>query len=205
MHQKKHVFIPLLTTCAVYGNSSVSQSAGLQDPDKPVVLIRSVRQDFGYVTPWKRSHMTRGSGLIINGKKILTNAHNVSNYRYIKLAKKNVAQRYPALLTVDDASFFDGTTLLEPAGILKVNSTVSTYGSPVGGDRISVTEGIVSRIETDTYSHSVYGRHLVIQTDAAINPANVGDPFRVLVGIFLYPIILIGIMGCHCLSFFNEC
>lgn len=170
--------------------SSVTDGAGLQTPDKSVVLIRSVRQDYNYVTGWKRDHMSRGSGsgLIIVGNKILTNAHNVSNCRYVELAKESIAKRFPgrilyighdcdlALLTVDDASFFEGTTPLELAGLPTVNSTVSTYGFPVGGDRISVTEGIVSRIETDMYSHSGSDRHLVIQTDAAINPGNSGGP-----------------------------
>lgn len=129
-----------------------------------------------------------GSGLVIADKKILTNAHNVSNCRYVEVTKENTAKRYPArilyvghdcdlaLLTIDDESFFEGTAALELVGIPEVNSTVSTYGFPVGGDRISVTEGIVSRIEMDTYSHIASGRHLVIQTDAAINPGNSGGP-----------------------------
>jgi len=170
--------------------TSVSHGAGLQTPDKSVVLIRSARQDFNYVTGWKRDHVSRssGSGLIIAGNKILTNAHNVSNCPYVELAKENLAKSFPArilyvghdcdlaVLTVDDASFFEGTAALELAGIPQVNTTVSTYGFPVGGDRISVTEGVVSRIETDTYSHTAAGRHLVIQTDAAINPGNSGGP-----------------------------
>ncbi len=65
---------------------------------------------------------------------------------------------------------------MELAGIPRVNSTVSTYGFPVGGNRISVTEGVVSRVETDTYVHSGADGHLVIQTDAAINPGNSGGP-----------------------------
>ena len=190
MCYQKWVFVASLVVFAVCGHSRASQGAGLQTPDKSVVLIRSVQQDFDYLTGWKRAHMTRlsGSGLIIAGKKVLTNAHNVSNCRYVELTKENTARRFPArilyvghdcdlaLLTVDDASFFEGTTPLELAGIPKVNSTVSTYGFPVGGDRISVTEGVVSRIESDTYSHSASGRHLVIQTDAAINPGNSGGP-----------------------------
>lgn len=190
MCYQKWVFVALLAAVAVCGSPSVSRGAGLQTPDKSVVLIRSVQQDYDYVTGWKREHMIRltGSGLIIAGKKILTNAHNVSNCRYVELAKEDIAKRFPArilyighdcdlaLLTVDDASFFEGTAPLDLAGIPKVNSTVSTYGFPVGGDRISVTEGIISRIESDTYSHSASGRHLVIQTDAAINPGNSGGP-----------------------------
>ncbi len=46
----------------------------------------------------------------------------------------------------------------------------------MGGDRISVTEGVVSRIESDIYAHSGADDHLVIQTDAAINPGNSGGP-----------------------------
>jgi S1-C subfamily serine protease len=190
MRYQKLTIAALLTGAAVCGGSGVCQGTGLQDPDQSVVMIRSVRQDFDYVMPWKRGQMARssGSGLIIADKKVLTNAHNVSNCRYVELAKENTAQRYPArilyvghdcdlaLLTVDDASFFEGTKPLDLAGIPKVNSTVSTYGFPVGGERISVTEGIVSRIETDTYAHSASGRHLVIQTDAAINPGNSGGP-----------------------------
>lgn len=163
---------------------------GLQDPDRSVIMIRSVSQDYDYVTPWKRGTMIQsvGSGLIVSGRKILTNAHNVSNCRYVELAKETYSKRYPArilyvghdcdlaLLTVDDESFFEGTTPLELAGIPNVNSPVLTYGFPVGGDRISVTEGIVSRIEMDSYSHDASSQHLVIQTDAAINPGNSGGP-----------------------------
>jgi S1-C subfamily serine protease len=190
MRHHKWVFAAVVAASAVYGGLSASQGAGLKDPHKSVVLIRSFRQDFDYVIPWKREAMTRGvgSGFVIAGKRILTNAHNVSNCRYVELRKENVAKRYPArivfighdcdlaILTVDDESFFEGTAALELAEIPKVNSTVSTYGFPVGGDRISVTEGVVSRVETDTYVHSGADKHLVIQTDAAINPGNSGGP-----------------------------
>jgi len=190
MLYKNSIFITALAALAAFNNLYASQSPGLQNPDRSVVLIRTLRQDFDYVTPWTRKDMAQsaGSGFIIDGERILTNAHNVSNYRYIELRKENIAKRYPAkvvfvghdcdlaILTVDDKSFFEGTTALELAGIPKVNSTVSTYGFPVGGDRISVTEGVVSRIEADTYAHSAADNHLVIQTDAAINPGNSGGP-----------------------------
>jgi len=172
------------------GHLSVSQGAKPEGLSHSVVLIRSIRQDFDYVTPWKREAMRAGigSGFVIEGKRILTNAHNVSNCKYVELTRENIAKRYPArvafiahdcdlaTLTVDDEGFFDAAVALELAGIPKVNSTVSTYGFPVGGYRISVTKGVVSRIETDTYVHSGADDHLVIQTDAAINPGNSGGP-----------------------------
>ena len=190
MSNTKLLLITALVTMAAQNVVSAAQSTGLENPDSSVVLIRVLKQDFDYVAPWKRKDMTRGagSGFVIDGRRILTNAHNVSNYRYIELRKEAVAKHYPArvvfvghdcdlaIVSVDDESFFEGTTALELAGIPKVNSTVSTYGFPVGGDRISVTEGVVSRIEADTYAHSAADDHLVIHTDAAINPGNSGGP-----------------------------
>jgi len=190
MRYRKWMFIAMLGASVVFGGRGVSCGSGLSRPEESVVLIRSVMQDFDYVTPWKRQPMSQvaGSGSVIAGKRILTNAHNVSNCRYVELRKENVAKRYPArivfighdcdlaILTVDDESFFEGTVPLELAGIPSVNSTVSTYGFPMGGDRISVTEGVVSRIDYDTYVHTSADDHLVIQTDAAINPGNSGGP-----------------------------
>ena len=53
-----------------------------------------------------------------------------------------------AVLEVDKPSFFDGRPPLPLAdGIATVKQTVSVYGYPIGGEQISVTQGIVSRIE----------------------------------------------------------
>lgn len=97
MSYLKWIFTALLFLCTVYGHPSVSQGAGLWFSDKSVILIRSVRQDFDYVAPWKMERMPQsvGSGLITADKKILTNAHNVSNCRYVKLAKENLAKTLP--------------------------------------------------------------------------------------------------------------
>jgi hypothetical protein len=46
----------------------------------------------------------------------------------------------------------------------------------MGGVQLSVTRGVVSRIEMTTYAHSGVDQHLAIQTDAAINPGNSGGP-----------------------------
>ena len=48
------------------------------------------------------------------------------------------------------------------------------YGYPTGGTSLSITKGIVSRIEFTTFNASVAG--LRIQIDAAINPGNSGGP-----------------------------
>ncbi|MHC4162369.1 MAG: S1C family serine protease, partial [Planctomycetota bacterium] len=55
-------------------------------------------------------------------------------------------------------------------------STVSTVGYPMGGNKLSITKGVVSRIEMQDYSHSGADVHLAIQIDAPINPGNSGGP-----------------------------
>jgi hypothetical protein len=58
----------------------------------------------------------------------------------------------------------------------ELGSSVDTFGYPAGGQRISSTRGIVSRIESTEYAHSGLDSHLTVQTDAAINPGNSGGP-----------------------------
>ena len=62
----------------------------------------------------------------------------------------------------------------------KLEDEVRAIGYPVGGDRLSVTRGVVSRIDFTTYAHPKNSQHLTIQIDAAINPGNSGGP--VLIG-----------------------
>jgi len=55
-----------------------------------------------------------------------------------------------------------------------IKDAVLAYGFPTGGTSLSITKGIVSRIEFVFYNHPVSG--LRIQIDAAINPGNSGGP-----------------------------
>ncbi len=176
--------------CGLGGAGGAVAQVGLRTLNRSVVMIRSVQQEFDYITPWKQAEVAHGigSGFVIGGRRILTNAHNASNYKYVEVRKEYEAKRYPAkvafighdcdlaILTVDDDSFFNDMVPLELGPLPKVNSTVQTYGFPVGGRRISVTEGVVSRIQMDVYSHTRADSHLVVQTDAAINPGNSGGP-----------------------------
>ena len=51
---------------------------------------------------------------------------------------------------------------------------MAVVGYPIGGETISVTTGVVSRIEVTSYSHGAT-ELLGIQIDAAINPGNSGS------------------------------
>jgi S1-C subfamily serine protease len=124
----------------------------------------------------------------VAGKKIITNAHVVSGARNITVQREADPRRYAAqvkyvahdcdlaMLEVEDASFFKGTSHLDLGGIPELESMVSVYGFPIGGDRLSVTRGVVSRIDYNAYTHSGRESHLAIQIDAAINPGNSGGP-----------------------------
>jgi S1-C subfamily serine protease len=81
-----------------------------------------------------------------------------------------------ALITVSAPDFFKNMLPLKFGGIPALESTVSAYGYPIGGERMSVTTGIVSRIDFQLYTHSSVDQHLAIQISAQINPGNSGGP-----------------------------
>lgn len=80
------------------------------------------------------------------------------------------------MLAVEDESFFDDLTPLEIApGLPELQDPVFVLGYPEGGDTVSFTQGVVSRIEVASYVHSQV-ELLALQIDAAINPGNSGGP-----------------------------
>jgi S1-C subfamily serine protease len=81
-----------------------------------------------------------------------------------------------ALITVDAPNFFKNMLPLKFGGIPALESAVSAYGYPIGGERMSVTTGIVSRVDFQLYTHSSIDQHLAIQISAQINPGNSGGP-----------------------------
>ncbi len=161
---------------------------------KSIVKIYGTYQRDNFLYPWQagRPSQGSGSGFIIKGRKILTNAHVVSNARFLEVQREGNAKRYPAeilfvahdcdlaLITVRDDEFFKGlgdADLLQIADVLPdLNEEVIAMGYPMGGDRISITKGVVSRIDYGIYSHSGLDSHLILQIDAAINPGNSGGP-----------------------------
>jgi S1-C subfamily serine protease len=155
-----------------------------------VVRIEATSQEPDYNMPWNPGEVVSGvgTGFVISGDRIMTNAHVVSNAKFLTVSKEGDSNPYPArvlhiahdcdlaLLQVDNVEFFYRTTALEFGGIPPIESVVSAYGYPIGGKRLSVTRGIVSRIDFQAYSHSGIDSHLAIQIDAAINPGNSGGP-----------------------------
>lgn len=159
-------------------------------PERSVIQIYTFSQQPVWDAPWRFDSVRRssGSGFVIKGKKIMTNAHVVSWARQLLVRRFQDPRPFLAKVTYaahdcdlaiiepDDPSFFDGLEPLEIGDLPEVRSTVVTYGYPAGGEQISYTRGVVSRIELQSYSHIGNRSYLAAQTDAAINPGNSGGP-----------------------------
>ncbi len=160
------------------------------DPERSVIQIITFAQQPVWDAPWRFDAVRRmgGSGFVVRGKRIMTNAHVVSWGRQVIVRRYQDPHPYVAeveyvghdcdlaLLTVEDPRFFENLEPLELGDLPKVRSAVVTYGYPAGGEEISYTRGVVSRIEMEPYSHIGNRRLLTVQTDAAINPGNSGGP-----------------------------
>ncbi|MFM7604864.1 MAG: PDZ domain-containing protein, partial [Prosthecobacter sp.] len=81
-----------------------------------------------------------------------------------------------ALIEAENPAPFEKMTPVDFGSIPRLNTEVIAIGYPIGGDRMSVTRGVVSRIDFRPYSHTSVDSHLCIQVDAAINPGNSGGP-----------------------------
>ncbi|KAJ7553535.1 hypothetical protein O6H91_06G102300 [Diphasiastrum complanatum] len=154
-----------------------------------VVKVFTVASSPNYFLPWqnKPQREVTGSGFVITGRRILTNAHVVADQTFVLVRKHGSAAKYRAeveavghecdlaLLRVKNEEFWEGMHALEIGDIPYLQESVAVVGYPQGGDNVSVTGGVVSRVEPTQYVHGA--AHLMaIQIDAAINPGNSGGP-----------------------------
>lgn len=162
----------------------------LSDIYKSVVRIEVATQTPSFKSPWNSGRFGggTGTGFLIGKNTFLTNAHVVSNARRVMITMHGSARKHPArvlhiahdcdlaILQVEDFTPFEELSHLNIGKVPQLESQVRVIGYPVGGDRISVTRGVVSRIDFRSYAHTRSDQHLVVQIDAAINPGNSGGP-----------------------------
>jgi len=155
------------------------------------LIVQSVTPN--YAEPWRRKsqNSSSGTGFVVEGRRIVTNAHVVKRSTHVRARKSSSPVMFSctvewasltldlAVLSVNDPDAFFGTdsdetntpNYLSLCQILPcLDENVTCVGFPRGGQQISVTRGVVSRV--DVNSHGV----LRIQIDAAINPGNSGGP-----------------------------
>ncbi len=159
---------------------------------RAVVKVLCVSDAPDYDQPWQTQGPINsvGSGVIVDtarGLRVLTNAHCVANHVFVEVRRYGKASKVVAtveaighecdlaLLEVEDDDFFGNTTPIAIGELPRLGDRVSVCGYPIGGERLSITEGIVSRIDLVCYAQS--NRELLaVQIDAAINAGNSGGP-----------------------------
>jgi S1-C subfamily serine protease len=157
-----------------------------------VVKVVTVSDAPDYEQPWQTlgAGPSSGSGVVVEtpqGLRVLTNAHVVEDATFIEVRRDDPTQKTMAevvgygeasdlaLLAVEDPEFFEGVKPIPMGSLPSLGDPVNVLGFPIGGERLSITEGVVSRIELTMYVQNE--RELLsLQIDAAINAGNSGGP-----------------------------
>lgn len=170
-------------------DSSPNTDTRHSDIPDGVIRVYCTHSQPNYGIPWQRQkqEFSSSSGFVISGKRILTNAHAVEYGTLVQVKKRQSEKKYVAtvsavghecdlaVLTIADESFWEDLRPLRFGNIPNLNEEVSVIGYPVGGESISISCGVVSRIEMQRYAQAS-AELLAIQIDAAINPGNSGGP-----------------------------
>jgi len=158
-----------------------------------VVKIFASHSEPDYLLPWQRQHQSTStsSGFIVEvpgGIRVITNAHSVEYASVVQVQLRGDDEKYAATieavsneadLAILRVDLFDevgfGLYPLPIGRLPGLQESVEVIGYPAGGDSLSITKGVVSRIEMQEYTQA--GEVLLaLQIDAAINPGNSGGP-----------------------------
>ncbi len=170
-------------------SQGAAEEAGVTDIKASVVKLSVTQRNPDFNRPWNKSNPSEvsGTGFVIAGNRVLTNAHVVRYGSQIYVQPDRSDEKYEAsvegiaygldlaVVKLDNPEALSALVpLVFDEAITPLRSEVNVYGYPVGGDQISITKGIVSRIENASLGPNGYG--LRAQIDAAINPGNSGGP-----------------------------
>lgn len=172
-----------------------SQDQGVRDS---IIKIYTSFNQYDHQNPWTNlgPRQKYGSGSIIqlpeSGQRVvLTNSHVINAHTYIEGRKNGQTDRFKlkplwvsheldlALLVPfhdhEKDAFFSGTVPIPLGKLPPLQTDLMLLGYPIGGDTISATKGVLSRLEYQPYSNSGFS-FLAGQIDAASNPGNSGGP-----------------------------
>ena len=178
-------------------NAPASQVEASKPPEngdallrKSVVKISVTQETRSPLTPWKRESPEKfgGSGVVIAPGRVLTNAHVVEQVSEILVESPQTAlpisfelvaidpSRDLALLSTTDAEFIKNHPPIPLFdGLPKEGTRVTVMGYPMGGEALSTTSGVISRIEWAEIGRGEEDG-MRVQVDAAINFGNSGGP-----------------------------
>src|SRR5580658_3231975 len=125
------------------------------DVANAVVKVFSTKRYPDVVRPWSKQQPQEvtGSGVVIEGKRILTNAHVVLYASQVQIQANQAGDKISAtvefvapgidlaVLQLDDASFFDThPPVARAAKLPQIKDAVLAYGFPTGGNSLSITK-----------------------------------------------------------------
>lgn len=179
------------------GNAGVRQRD--EAIDAPQLARESVIKIFVFMSnpdkkmPWQTQDVLAASGsgvvVLVGGQKaILTAAHVVgATPTYIECQQATFPDKVEceiisvchdcdlALIKPKNENFLNKIDPIKVAPMPTLRERIYVVGYPIGGDELSATEGVVSRIEVQPYAHSLRFL-LAVTVDAAINAGNSGGP-----------------------------
>ena len=145
-----------------------SAAARPNDPSSAVVklYVTAVARDLS--APWRPGvNLGRtGSGALLEGGRVLTAAHVVDDATFVQVRRNGSARKFTgrvlfvshaadlALVEVDDPAFAAGVVPLALGSLPSVQGQVAACGFPNGGETLSITSGVVARVEHGPYVHS---------------------------------------------------
>jgi S1-C subfamily serine protease len=179
---------PIPSALAVLLSLCVVGRAAAGPEDSVVRVFASLRLP-NPLRPWAKQNPVEssGTGVVIDAKTVLTNAHLVIYAGEVFLQGREGGDRVPAkvttiglgadlaTLTPEDDSFFENRPPLPRAAKRPaVGETLTLFGYAVGGTGLAATRGPVSRVDFGEYADG--GQGLRLQVDATAWPGNSGGP-----------------------------
>jgi S1-C subfamily serine protease len=178
---------PVFVTLTLF--LAFAQAAGAAEPADSVVKVTATVSYPNPLQPWTPGKTVEksGSGVVIEGKRILTNAHVVLYATEIHVEAGPGGGKCEAkitglgtdidlaVLTLKEEKLFQKRPALPRLPQLpRVQDTVAVHGYPSGGRERSVTRGVVSRLEYGILPG--VGRGMLIQVRAQLEHGNSGGP-----------------------------
>ncbi|TGL64080.1 S1C family serine protease [Leptospira sarikeiensis] len=173
-------------------SSQTNGNSDLKNLLNGVVIVRSdIYPDAGDPLEFGEQDLSRdvGSGFIVSGNRILTNAHVISESKYLKVKRFNSSKYYNAkvefigfdcdlaLISVEDEEFFSGVEPLELSEESpSLGSNLLMLGYPEGVENLTLENGLVNRVERIRYSFTGLDYRKVIRVSANILPGYSGGP-----------------------------
>jgi S1-C subfamily serine protease len=167
---------------------SAAPASGSSPEDSVVRVFASLRLP-NPARPWAKQNPVdvMGTGVVIEGKRILTNAHVVYYASEVKVQGGHGGDRLDAkvqtigpgidlaTLALEDETFFEKHPPMPRAAKRPAaNAAVAILGFSIGGNNLAVTRGVVSRIDYAAFQDLTEG--LRIQVDASVGSGSSGGP-----------------------------